>query len=72
VVEPYYPHWDSELQEWVTDCYVWVAYFNWDPCQSQPIESFGCLLDLLATDQPAGSCCQSYGPIYGCDNYYGC
>jgi len=72
VFEPYYPWWDPELQEWVTDCYVWIANFQYDPCQSGPIEDLWCSMMLVGADQPPGTCCETYGSIYGCNNVYGC
>ena len=67
-----YLRWDFDLQGYVVDCYAWLTYFDWDPCQSQPIQNLECHSFWVATGVPEGSCCDIYGSWYGCQNWYGC
>jgi hypothetical protein len=67
-----YLRWDPEVQDYVVDCYAYVAQFEWDPCQGSPIRNVWCGSMFVASGQPRYSCTDTYGPFYGYDNPYGC
>jgi hypothetical protein len=64
--------WDYDLEIYVVDCYYWFAYFDYDPCQWKPIQNLDCYSHWAGGPVPEGSCCDTYGWIYGCQNDYGC
>jgi hypothetical protein len=56
----------------MVDCYYYLATFEYDPCQWQPIRNVECYYGSAGDPVPEGSCCDTYGWIYGCQNDFGC